>query len=574
MIHRISSDLPSFKTLEFRPGLNIVLAERSAESTQRDTRNGAGKTSVTELIHFLAGSNPGAQSMFKTEALLNHTFEMIADVGDERVRVRRTGARPSRVNVDGSSWVGNLGDGTIPNTEWRDILGRAWFQLPDDVGKAGPSFRSLFSYFVRRQAEGGFNNPFTHTNAQGAGDEQVNISYLLDLDWKIPQALEQVRKHERSLKEFRNLESQGIFGSAIGTVASLRTQLAIAERRAADLASRLATFQVVDEYRGLEQEASSLTREISNLTNANAIDQQLVDTLDAAIQSEQPPSTADLARLYAEAGALLPANTLARFEQVAAFNESVVRNRRGYLDSERAEAMVRIDGRTGQIQEIDRRRGLVMGLLASGGALEHFNSLQKELSTRTAQVEGLRQRFEAAQRFESTKASLDRDRSDIQLRLQRDFAERRALLDRAIVVFERLSALLYEEGAGSLTISEGQNGVQFSIEMHAKRSKGISQMQIFCFDLTLMTICQGGTAHASLVHDSHLFDGVDSRQVGSALALGANAATSLGFQYIVTMNSDALPAELPEGFQPREYVLPILLTDAHDDGGLFGMRFQ
>jgi Uncharacterised protein conserved in bacteria (DUF2326) len=67
---------------------------------------------------------------------------------------------------------------------------------------------------------------------------------------------------------------------------------------------------------------------------------------------------------------------------------------------------------------------------------------------------------------------------------------------------------------------------------------------------------------------------VDGRQVGSALALGAAAAQSQGFQYIVTMNSDALPTEVPAGFDPRQYVLPIELTDARVDGGLFGTRFQ
>jgi uncharacterized protein YydD (DUF2326 family) len=575
LIHRITSDLPSFKTLDLQPGLNILLAERTAASTQRDTRNGAGKTSLIEVIHFLTGSSAGPQSMFRSEALIDYSFEMVVDLGPQTIAVRRSGDNPSRVSIGNTTGAGGLRDDSVTNTEWREILGRDWFQLPDDVGKAGPSFRSLLSYFVRRQADGGFDNPFSHMRNQSKGDQQVNVSYLIDLDWKIPQTLELTRNRERSLKEFKNLESEGIFGSAVGTVATLRTQLAVAERRAADLSGRLATFQVVDEYRSLEQEASALSRQIGDLTNANAIDQQLIDTAQAALESEQPPSTSDLTRLYAEAGALLPDVAIARFEEAAAFNESVVRNRRSYLDAERRDAESRINSRTTDMQTADRRRGLVMRMLESGGALEHFNDLQRELSLRTAQVESLRQRFEAAQRFESTKAALDRERSDIHLRLQRDFAERAGLLDRTILVFEQLSSQLYDEGAGSLTISESPNGAQFSIEMHAKRSKGISQMQIFCFDLALMTIChERGIGPGFLVHDSHLFDGVDSRQVGSALSLGANAAESLGFQYIVTMNSDAVPAEVPAGFDPRDYVLPIVLTDARIDGGLFGIRFQ
>ena len=103
---------------------------------------------------------------------------------------------------------------------------------------------------------------------------------------------------------------------------------------------------------------------------------------------------------------------------------------------------------------------------------------------------------------------------------------------------------------------------------------GISNMQIFCFDMMLMQICaERHIGPGFLVHDSHLFDGVDERQVGKALQLGERAARDLNFQYIVTMNSDAVPRELPDDFDLNKYILPVRLTDETEDGGLFGVRF-
>ena len=72
-----------------------------------------------------------------------------------------------------------------------------------------------------------------------------------------------------------------------------------------------------------------------------------------------------------------------------------------------------------------------------------------------------------------------------------------------------------------------------------------------------------------LVHDSHLFDGVDERQIAKALVIGANTAKRIGWQYIVTMNSDAVPQE----FDPTPYIIRPRLTDATETGGLFGVRF-
>lgn len=145
----------------------------------------------------------------------------------------------------------------------------------------------------------------------------------------------------------------------------------------------------------------------------------------------------------------------------------------------------------------------------------------------------------------------------------------------AILTFEALSESLYEK-AGSLTVSETGNGPQFEVHIDGQRSKGITNMQIFCFDLMLTEISlKHGRGPGFLIHDSHLFDGVDERQVAKALQLGAQRAEAAGFQYIVTMNSDALPREgFKAGFDIRSFVTDTKLTDATDTGGLFGLRFE
>ena len=41
----------------------------------------------------------------------------------------------------------------------------------------------------------------------------------------------------------------------------------------------------------------------------------------------------------------------------------------------------------------------------------------------------------------------------------------------------------------------------------------------------------------------------------------------------MTMNEDDAFKEKIEGFELSEYLLPVVLTDAKEDGGLFGFRF-
>ena len=64
MIRFLGSDLASFKALTFRAGLNIVLADKSEGATDRQSRNGAGKSSLIELVHFLLGAEVRPDSVF------------------------------------------------------------------------------------------------------------------------------------------------------------------------------------------------------------------------------------------------------------------------------------------------------------------------------------------------------------------------------------------------------------------------------------------------------------------------------------------------------------------------------
>ena len=224
---------------------------------------------------------------------------------------------------------------------------------------------------------------------------------------------------------------------------------------------------------------------------------------------------------------------------------------------------------------LDGRRAQIMGVLKAGGALEHYTGLREELGRAEAGVEMLRQKLETAERLDRTKTELDLERTRLVKALRDDIHERNGIVREVILCFEELSRSLYER-AGSLTVSETPNGPRFEVHIEAERSKGITNMQIFCFDFMLMEICgRRGRWPGFLIHDSHLFDGVDERQVAKALQLGAQRAAAGGFQYIVTLNSDSVPAEgFTEGFDVHDHVVEPTLTDATETGGLFGIRFN
>ncbi len=265
---------------------------------------------------------------------------------------------------------------------------------------------------------------------------------------------------------------------------------------------------------------------------------------------------------------VLPNTVLRRFEDVKRFHESVLNNRKTNLQQEITDAAQRISRNESAQTQMVERRAEIMTLLRTGGALEHYTKLQGELAKLQAQTESLRQRLRTAEALETGQTDLKIERAKLLTRLRQDYHEQADLCKAAILAFEELSSNLYEN-PGSLTISAEESGPKFEVRIHGEKSKGINNMQIFCFDWMLAQLCAARKIGPGfLVHDSHLFDGSDERQVSKALQLGAETAKKINWQYIVTMNSDVLPREFAKD---KAIVTPRLLDS--DDGGLFGMRF-
>lgn len=575
MIHEVTSSLPKFKSLRFTQGLNIVLADRTDKSTQTDTRNGSGKTSLIEILHHLLGGKAEPKSMFRQPPLDEHWFAMVFDLGGQRVRVQRDGATPNKVTIttfdaDGQEPVEEL----ISNEQWKRRLGSEFFGLNEE-GDWAPSFRSCISYFMRKQSAGGFQTPTKHFSQQMTWDIQVNLSHLLGLDVELARAWQRLRERERQMETLRKAAQGGALGDLVGNSGELASELAVAEDELNTLTDSVGDFTVIPTYATVEAEVTRLGQRIRTLNNQIISDREYLAQLENNLGEVQTTRPTGLAELYAAADVQLPEVALAAYDDVQAFHESVIANRRQYLDAEIRRISTDLAGNTSERNRLAEERSEGVRLLASGGAVETLLELQRDVAKRQVRVEQLRHRYNNAVALESEQGELRLERQRLAAALTRDLAERQQVLRPAFVIFERLSQRLYaDQQHGRLVINATDNGPEISATIPRGRSKGITNMQVYCFDLDLITLwSRKERGPGFLVHDSHLFDGVDERQRASALQLGAEFAAVEGFQYIVTLNSDETPKELPDGTVVEDYVLPERLTDHGDDGGLFGLRF-
>ena len=523
--------------------------------------------------------------MFLDPLLRDQVFGMEFDLGGEGVAVERSAARPSRVyfsKLPKKRWPlhprvrGRDERPSLSNEEWKAVLGSVMFGLrvasdEERAEKFIPTFRTLFPYFARLHEDGAFLEPTQVFTKQQLWNQQVAIAFLLGLDWRIPQGMQLVRARERTIRQLQEIvqsDESGMFPRSD----DLQAQLTLAHDRVSQVKQSLSGYQINPEYHGLEAEANRLTVDIARTIDEDVWDREQLSGLEQALRAELPPQPVDLQRLYNEAQVDLPGSALRRFDDVRGFHESVLRNRQSYLQAELKAAQDRLDARARHRKEWDARRAQVMAVLSSTGALEQFTQLQSELGRLEGHAENLKRQTVAARQMEQTRLELDIEAAELELRLGRNHEEQRERIEEAQLIFAHVSRSLYEE-AGTLTVNNKLSGPPVRATIHGQESVGIQKMQIYCFDMTLarMSLKQG-FGPAFLIHDSHLFDGVDPRQVRHALASGINEAKEHKLQYIVTMNSDKVAAVRDAGLDTSPYMLDIRLTD-QSAGGLFGKRF-
>ncbi|NQV38378.1 MAG: DUF2326 domain-containing protein [Candidatus Marinimicrobia bacterium] len=573
--------------MRFKEGLNIVVAEKSEGATKDQTRNAAGKSSMIEIIHFLLGSNAPKTGFFANEVFNEENFELEFDLAGKCLLASRSaGDSPDRNKLffagDVPSFIEEKyktqkANDTkyIPLKQWKEILGEEAFGLGSVHTKFGPTFRSLFAYFCRRERRGGFQDPFHQFEKQMDWDRNVMLAYLLGFDWRVLSEMERLRIEEQHLDKLkRELNGTGLVGQVIGKSSSLRSQLTLLESSLKQLEDDVNAFRVLPQYESIESEASTLANKISANANANTLDLRLITDLKKSMESEEPPSNDDLKRLYNSVGVQLPDVAVRKLESVSEFHNKVIENRRTHLSGDTIAAEQRIEKRKIESIDMESRRQELMGLLQTHGALDQYNEMQKEVSRVRSKVEVLKRQYEVAHKIETGSMDLDVKRAKLHQNLVNDFRARGERLDEAVLLYAGLSEKVSERSS-VLEIEPTKRGLQFSISGGPDRSKGIREQQIFCFDMLLMILdAKRNNSLRVLIHDSHLFDAMDERQIANAIEASAKLCQKHGFQYIITMNSDRIPVDdFSNEFNVEKYIVEPRLTDKTETGGLFGFRF-
>ena len=574
MIHRIYANKTSFRAIEFQPGLNVILADRTRLSSSKDTRNGLGKSLLLAIIDYcLAGSGTDV----RIEPLRSWAFTLDITVLKNRVQVTRYVENDNQIFIEGptENWAiqpvidTETGQRFLSSDQWRIVLGQAFFGTPSDPQKYQPTFRSLFPYFMR-VGQRAYTDPFSHYPRSKRWQKEVAITYLLGLNWGHALRWEEYRVQEEKLKGYAKYlqDEDTSLGEMETKLINLKAQLSH-DKKALD------SFRILPQYEQIERQANDLTAAIQVLVNQNITLKRRQSQYNKAVQSETPPNEQILEELYKEVGIVFPDGMKRTLDEARNFHQQILANRRTFLENEIQELFQRIQHNLHEIEEKTNQRAQLLQILGEHGALQEWTLLKDHYVATKTEEDRLFREIQEIKENKNKIKDIKIARTNLSRLADQDKDDRIEIWSEAVQWFNDLSMSLYNQ-PGKLVLDIDESGYKFEINIGRGASDGVSHMKVFCFDALLLKLWSGKQKMDFLAHDSIMFDPVDSRQRATALSAMAKITNESGTQYICTFNSDAFPfrdlASINVEFQ--QFINPVRLTDKEPEGCLCGFRFE
>ena len=576
MIRQIYASDKRFKRITFDEGLNIILAERSPKSGKKGTRNGAGKTTLIHVIHFCLGADLSRLSL-PVEEITNWAFYIEIDICNELITAQRSIDDPNNIFIKGryeSLPIKPQKDDDSEkyfynNDTWKKLLGLCLFDINKQTGtKYNPTFRGLISYFIRRNIDA-YNDPFSYFRNQQKYAIQIYNSFLLGLNWALASDLQEIKEKEKIARSFSNAIKAG-FISTLGDFEAERVRF---EKEIKKDSDAIANFKVHPQYKELHEKADQLTSTIHSLSNQLLIVRRKRERYEESVKTEKVPDHRSVESLYEEAGLLFPDTVKKTLNEAKAFHKSIVLNRKNFLQAELTQINNQADSIENEIKTLTDKRSSLMQLLQTHGALEEFTLLQERLLEKKNNLDSIKRKISDIKEASRKKKEIKASKIEIETKSQRDYEQSRPSWEKAIELFNDNTYALYDE-PGDLIINVTENGYDFDVHIQKSGSEGVGKMKIFCYDLTLVDLWTQKRKIDFLIHDSTIYDGVDSRQRALALIGAKNKAEKSGFQYICALNSDNIPHDdLEEDFDINQHIR-LKLSDKDPSESLFGFHFE
>lgn len=594
-LSKLYSNKPDlFEPVEFAAGLNVVMAEiRLPENRKKDTHN-LGKTTLGRLLDFLllSGKDPKFFLFKHLDLFEMFVFFLEVELADASfVTIRRSVADATKISFKKHKAARqDFSDLSLLEWDHHDVSFERAKELLDGVldwrALKPWSYRKILGYLLRSQDD--FREVFQLRKfASKHSDWKPFLAHILGFEADLVSA-HYKKEHDLSKKQETAQTIKKELGGSVEDISKIEGILLLKQMDAEKKQNLLDAFdfRAQDKDR-TKQVVYEIEDRIATLNSERySLNQQRKKVL-ASLEEDQILFNPDEAqRLFAEVGVSFSGQIKKDFQQLIAFNRSIVEERRGYLQEERTEIEAELKRVNAELSTLGKKRSDMLSFLSGTDTFVKYKQLSDEMVTLRADIANLEHQRGYLHRLQGLRTEIRtmiEERSHLQAQIEADVekqnSDQDSLFSTTRVFFSEIVEEVIDRKA-LLSVAPNQHGhLEFKADIldgsgnTTSAALGHTYRKLLCvaFDLAVLRARLDAKFPRFVYHDG-VFESLDDRKKENLLMVMRRYA-ELGLQSIITLIDSDLPSRTPEDspvFADSEIILT--LHDEGTEGRLFKMK--
>lgn len=573
-LKRLSANKEQFHTIEFKDGLNFIVGKRENPSVNdlKNTYNGVGKSLIIELIHFCFGSSK--IDVFE-EKLSDWIFTLEFKINEKTFKVSRSCSEQKKVVLNGKE---------LSIGKYTSLLQNEVFGIDENSKISNLTFRSLISRFVRRY-KSSYTKYETYISKETDYGRLVNNAFLLGID---PKIIENKMKQKKELDELernkKSVEKDPILKEYFVGNDDLDIEITDIRDQIKDLEAKISEFKVAENYTDIQKQADEISYKKKEISNQIILIENSLRKINKSLNIKADVELDNILKMYDEAKVVFGDKVTKQLEEVTSFHEKLLSSRKRRLEAQRKSLESQKFDLESKIKEYSNELDSLLKFLGNHGALDEYTVLTDKLSELKLRLEKADDYKNLLETYKSKLVEANINMEQQKLEATKYLKDNKELLEKIMNTFRTYSKIFYKDKPSGLDIkvNDGENQLRFDIKAKiiGDSSDGISEVCIFCFDMTLLKLKNHNVNF--MFHDSRIFANMDSRQRLSLIKIAEEETNKSKIQYIASMNEDNIfslkDVTDQEGFDYYKNLIEentiLVLTDKSDEDKLLGMQID
>ena len=582
-----------FPPIDFRPGINVVLAKITLpQNKQKDTHN-LGKTTLGKILNFaLLSKKDQSLFLFKNfDKFEDFVFFLEIELDNGRyVTIRRSVKEASKIafkyhkigrqdfsNLELQDWdqpnipflqANKLLDGLL---DWRVL--NPW------------SFRKLLGYLLRTQDD--YRNVFQlHKFISKHSDWKPFLAHLLGFNARL---INEFYNKEKELVEKKNLSSilENELGNSIDKLTKIENDLQIKEKEYEKNQKLLDNFDF--RFQDREKTKKLVNRINTQIALFNERRYKLCLSKEIIQNSLKDEKTLfnieETEQLFKEAGILFKEHLKKDFEQLVTFNKTITEERRCYLQQDLLDINSELEEIDKKLLYLGKKRSKTLSFLSEKDIFCKYKRISNELVILKTEINSLSEKYDRLRRLSEIRGEIQtllKQKANLQELIEADVkkqsSDEQSQFSHIRIFFDDIIKKVINRRA-ILSVSVNREGhLDFDAEILDESGKttsaslGHTYQKLLCiaFDLAVLRAHLDENFPRFVFHDG-IFESLDDRKKNNLITVIRNYA-DLGIQPIVTLIDSDLPQQ-SKGESPV-FLPEDVIKFLHDDGAegrLFNM---